>query len=203
MVSSPQPAASPYGMPPPPQPQIPEPFAPGQPQGPSHGMPYGPGAPQPIPHNGQFAQQGPAPAPGFRPGEPSSGAPPPFPNQSPAITPGYPQPGFPNDPARANGYGAKPAAPRNRIDPNQIPSPLFVQEADQAAHEGKPFSTYSRTMPPLASSRFCGVDEGNCNPRFMRLTTYHIPCTEELLTTSNLPMGAVIQPMADLAPDEV
>ncbi|KAJ1562869.1 COPII coat Sec23p-Sfb3p heterodimer component [Cladochytrium tenue] len=157
-----QPAASPYGMPQPPQPQIPEPFAPGQPQGLSNGMPYGPGAPQPVPQNG-----------------------------------------FPNDPARANGFGAKPAAPRNRIDPNQIPSPLFVQEADQAAHEGKPFSTYSRTMPPLASSRFCAVDEGNCNPRFMRLTTYHIPCTEELLTTSNLPMGAVIQPMADLAPDEV
>ncbi|KAI9342470.1 Sec23/Sec24 trunk domain-containing protein [Zopfochytrium polystomum] len=114
-----------------------------------------------------------------------------------APTAQYGNPGAPN----GQQFG-KPAAPRSRIDPNQIPSPLLVQEKDQLMHETNFFSTFSREMPPLASSRFSAVDEGNCNPRFMRLTTYQIPCTDELLTSSMLPLGAVIQPFADLAVTE-
>ncbi|TPX31423.1 hypothetical protein SmJEL517_g05252 [Synchytrium microbalum] len=92
--------------------------------------------------------------------------------------------------------------PRSRIDPNQIPSPIAVQEADQTHYDKEPYMTLSKTVPPLASSRFRAVDEGNCNPRFIRLTTCNFPTTNELLTTSELPLGMVVQPLADLAHDE-
>ncbi|KAF9141412.1 COPII coat Sec23p-Sfb3p heterodimer component [Mortierella sp. GBA39] len=94
-------------------------------------------------------------------------------------------------------------APRPRIDPDQIPSPVAVQEADQEEWDQKPFVTSVRTSPtPLASSDFMAIDGGNCNPRFFRMTTYNLPNTEDLLNTSQLPMGLVIQPLAQLRADE-
>jgi protein transport protein SEC24 len=52
-------------------------------------------------------------------------------------------------------------APRPRIDPDQIPSPVAVQEADQEEWDHKPFVTSLRTSPtPLASSDFMAIDGG-------------------------------------------
>ncbi|KAF9114504.1 COPII coat Sec23p-Sfb3p heterodimer component [Mortierella sp. AM989] len=92
---------------------------------------------------------------------------------------------------------------KSRIDPDQIPSPVAVQQADQEAWDDKPFVTSTRAhISPLASTDFMAIDHGNCNPRFFRMTTYNIPNTEELLNTSQLPMGLVIQPLAKLRADE-
>ncbi|KAI9340889.1 Sec23/Sec24 trunk domain-containing protein [Obelidium mucronatum] len=97
----------------------------------------------------------------------------------------------------------QPQPPKSKIDPNQIPSPLVVHDLDQSNYEDLVYSTSSRNVPPLAATRFRAADEGNCNPRFMRFTTYQVPCTEDVLTTSMLPLGAIVQPLADLAPDEM
>lgn len=43
---------------------------------------------------------------------------------------------------------------------------------------------------------------GNSNPRFIRSTLYCLPATEDGLKLSSLPLGLVIQPMADLADSE-
>ncbi|KAF9973898.1 COPII coat Sec23p-Sfb3p heterodimer component [Actinomortierella ambigua] len=95
------------------------------------------------------------------------------------------------------------AGNRPRLDPDQIPSPVAVQETDQAEWDEKPFITSSRTSAtPLASTDFMATDAGNCNPKFFRMTTYNIPSTEDLLNTSQLPMGLVIQPLAQLRADE-
>ncbi|KAF9142343.1 COPII coat Sec23p-Sfb3p heterodimer component [Mortierella sp. GBA39] len=90
-----------------------------------------------------------------------------------------------------------------KIDPDQIPSPVAVQENDQAQWDDTPFITSSKTLvTPLASSDFMAIDEGNCNPRFFRMTTYNVPNTEDLLSTAQLPMGLIIQPLAKLRADE-
>ncbi|KAK3818887.1 MAG: Sec23/Sec24 trunk domain-containing protein [Benniella sp.] len=105
-------------------------------------------------------------------------------------------------PYRPGGFSGQPAA-RPKIDPNNIPSPVAVQEADQEEWDQKPFVTSARTNTvPLASSDFLAVDGGNCNPRFFRMTTYNLPTTEDLLTTSQLPLGLIIQPLAQLRADE-
>lgn len=46
------------------------------------------------------------------------------------------------------------------------------------------------------------VDEGNCSPRFVRLTTYQMANEAELLDATKLCIGAVIQPLAALQPGE-
>ncbi|KAF9965867.1 hypothetical protein BGZ70_003912 [Mortierella alpina] len=55
---------------------------------------------------------------------------------------------------------------RPRIDPDQIPSPVAVQEADQQEWDDKSFITSLKTSTaPLASSDFHAIDGGNISKR--------------------------------------
>lgn len=91
---------------------------------------------------------------------------------------------------------------RSRIDPNQIPSPVHQQELDQAAFDEEPFATCGRGQPPLSTTDFVAIDQGNCNPRFLRLTTYSLPATDEMAAAAQLPLGLVVQPFAELKEEE-
>ncbi|KAI8324754.1 hypothetical protein GQ54DRAFT_295924 [Martensiomyces pterosporus] len=162
----------------------------------------------------------PAPAPGYpsasQPGYPSPAAPagpqpfvPGAPVPAPAPTTGGPY-------ARSGSMGQMPAVPgqqapaqqapydppRPRIDPNQMPSPIAVHAHDQEIHNEQPYNTSFKTNVPLACTDFTAIDEGNSNPRFVRMTMYNVPHTEELLKASHLPLGIVVQPLADLSPSE-
>ncbi|KAJ2684261.1 COPII coat Sec23p-Sfb3p heterodimer component [Coemansia sp. RSA 1285] len=107
--------------------------------------------------------------------------------------------GMPRQPmAQAGQY--EPQKPR--IDPNHMPSPNAVHAHDQETHASQPYSTALKTNVPLACTKFTAIDEGNSNPRSVRLTMYNIPHTEELLKASHLPLGMVVQPLADLDPAE-
>lgn len=43
---------------------------------------------------------------------------------------------------------------------------------------------------------------GNANPRFMRMTTYNLPHSDDLAHASQLPLGLVVQPFAQLREEE-
>jgi protein transport protein SEC24 len=43
---------------------------------------------------------------------------------------------------------------------------------------------------------------GNCSPRFVRSTIYHVPTKKSLFETSRLPLAVVVQPLADVGFDE-
>ena len=101
---------------------------------------------------------------------------------------GIPQP--PHNP------GTKLPGLRNRIDPEQIPSVVTVHEQDQATYDNEAYLTCGRGTVPLSTTQYTAIDQGSCTPRFMRLTTYNIPATDELAQTSHLPVGLVIQPFA-------
>uniref|UniRef100_A0A3Q3GPL1 SEC24 homolog C, COPII coat complex component n=1 Tax=Labrus bergylta TaxID=56723 RepID=A0A3Q3GPL1_9LABR len=118
--------------------------------------------------------------------------------------PGYagPYPGQPN-------YGAPapapaPAAPaQKRLDPDAIPSPIQVIEDDRAKST-EPFTTGVRGQaPPLVTTNFQVKDQGNASPRFIRCTAYNIPCTADMAKQSQVPLAAVIKPLATLPPDEI
>ena len=49
----------------------------------------------------------------------------------------------------------------SRIDPKQIPRPIYN-------HECVKYFTRSGACPPPANSSFSVIDEGNCSPRFLR-----------------------------------
>lgn len=96
--------------------------------------------------------------------------------------------------------GAKP-----RIDPNQIPSPVQIQVKDMAKYETPDayYGTCDLQEPlPLASTYFRSLDQGNCNPHFMRSTLQTVPATADLIRDTGLPFGLVLQPLAKLHPDD-
>ena len=89
--------------------------------------------------------------------------------------------------------------PKHRIDPKQIPR----AEVEKAGNPLVEFMTRSGSTPPTSLSTFKVVDEGNCSPRFIRLTTYQIAANEQLTDQTKLVVGAILQPLADLGTGEV
>uniref|UniRef100_A0AAX7VFB4 SEC24 homolog C, COPII coat complex component n=1 Tax=Astatotilapia calliptera TaxID=8154 RepID=A0AAX7VFB4_ASTCA len=177
----------------------PPPSAPGSPQMPptsmaqSNHLPPGPQGPAGPP--GPLQQ--PPSQPGMQTGYP--------PQQNGAFgqvrgpQPGYsgPYPGQPN-------YGAPAPAPpaQKRLDPDAIPSPIQVIEDDKAKTT-EPFTTGVRGQaPPLVTTNFQVQDQGNASPRFIRCTAYNMPCTADMAKQSQVPLAAVIKPLATLPPDE-
>ena len=100
------------------------------------------------------------------------------------------------------GIGAPGAGPRPKIDPDQIPAPVDAQYADQQFFNHEFFGTCSREGLPLSTTNFAAMDQGNCSPKFMRLTTYCVPTTDEIAATSKLPIALTVQPFAQLRADE-
>ncbi|XP_061763464.1 protein transport protein Sec24C isoform X1 [Nerophis ophidion] len=184
----------------------------------SNHLPPGPPGPP-----GPLQQQHPPPQPGMPGGYP--------PQQNGAFGQVRgPQPGYPGPyPAQTN-YGAPAPAPapagghkrldpdtipspqasdmpavqksRHRIDPDAIPSPIQVIEDDKAKSK-EPFTTGVRGQaPPLVTTNFQVQDQGNASPRFFRCTAYNMPCTADMAKQSQVPLAAVIKPLAVLPPDE-
>uniref|UniRef100_A0AAR2KMK5 SEC24 homolog C, COPII coat complex component n=1 Tax=Pygocentrus nattereri TaxID=42514 RepID=A0AAR2KMK5_PYGNA len=73
----------------------------------------------------------------------------------------------------------------------------------QANKGSEPFVTGVRGQaPPLVTTNFHVKDQGNASPRFIRCTAYNIPCTSDMAKQSQVPLAAVIKPLATLPPDE-
>lgn len=115
------------------------------------------------------------------------------------IQPGVPGPQTPgvgpiNQPPHT--AGQRFPGPRTKIDPDQIPSPVEAMDNDQAFFDKEWFETCGRGGLPLSTTEFVSVDQGNCSPKHMRLTTYSMPASDELAATSQLPLAIIVQPFA-------
>uniref|UniRef100_A0A8C7E4G3 Protein transport protein Sec24C n=1 Tax=Naja naja TaxID=35670 RepID=A0A8C7E4G3_NAJNA len=107
-------------------------------------------------------------------------------------------------PGPAN-YGSQPAAPPlpKRLDPDSIPSPIQVIEDDRNNRGSEPFITGGRgQVPPLVTTNFLVKDQGNASPRYIRCTSYNVPCTSDMAKQSQVPLAAVIKPLAALPAEE-
>nr|XP_031316946.1 protein transport protein Sec24C isoform X1 [Camelus dromedarius]XP_031316947.1 protein transport protein Sec24C isoform X1 [Camelus dromedarius]XP_031316948.1 protein transport protein Sec24C isoform X1 [Camelus dromedarius] len=92
---------------------------------------------------------------------------------------------------------------RHRIDPDAIPSPIQVIEDDRNNRGSEPFITGVRgQVPPLVTTNFLVKDQGNASPRYIRCTSYNIPCTSDMAKQAQVPLAAVIKPLARLPPEE-
>ncbi|XP_066549901.1 protein transport protein Sec24C isoform X1 [Amia ocellicauda] len=211
---------SPFHSAPPPSgsfpPQVGAPRPPGI-QGPMH--PRQPLSGPPMTQANHIATgPGQPPMPGMPLGPPTAGM------QGPPMQPGLqgyqpqqngafgqmrgPQPGYAGSyPAQQN-FGAQPAPPagqpQKRLDPDSIPSPIQVIEDDKANRSNEPFTTGVRGQaPPLVTTDFHVKDQGNASPRFIRCTAYNMPCTSDMAKQSQVPLAAVIKPLAVLPRDEM
>jgi len=81
----------------------------------------------------------------------------------------------------------------NRIDPSQIPRP-------DAGRRAEKWSTRANVgqCPPSATSAYIVEDDGNCSPRYMRLTLSQIINTSDMLSSSGIPFAVIAQPLAEV-----
>ncbi|XP_070847397.1 protein transport protein Sec24C isoform X1 [Chaetodon trifascialis] len=181
----------------------PGPQGPPGPPGPLQQPPAQPGMQGGYPpqQNGAFGQvRGPQPGyAGPYPAQPNYGAPPPAPAPAPPAQKRLDPDAIPSPQASDMPAVQK---SRHRIDPDAIPSPIQVIEDDKAKTT-EPFTTGVRGQaPPLVTTNFQVKDQGNASPRFVRCTAYNMPCTADMAKQSQVPLAAVIKPLATLPPDE-
>ncbi|XP_061524944.1 protein transport protein Sec24D [Phycodurus eques] len=182
-------AQQPFRAPPPPaaaQPLMQPKMAP--PASACMGRPF-PG-PAPPTGPGGFHQPGPGPA-----------GPLGYPQQAGQFMGGHmagPQPGgFPA------GLGPQAGPPQKKLDLDSIPSTTQVIGDDQARHGGQVFGTNIRgQVPPLVTTNFTVQDQGHASPRFIRCTTYSLPCTADLAKQCQVPLACIIKPFARLPKNE-
>lgn len=112
-----------------------------------------------------------------------------------------PQPGMPG--GFLSGPSQLSGPPQKKLDLDSIPSTIQVIENDQQRFEGQIYTTNIRgQVPPLVTSQFTVQDQGNASPRFMRCTTYSLPCTADLAKQCQVPLAAIIKPLATLPKNE-
>ena len=125
--------------------------------------------------------------PGMGPGMP----------QQPGMGPGMGQgmnPGYMNN-------GGQQA--RKGLDPDSMPNPIQVMADDRANHPTGQFVTNERgKVPPLVTTPFTTVDQGNSGPGLMRATMYSVPDSPDMKKQTSVPLGLVMSPLAEPKPGE-
>ncbi|XP_034020581.1 protein transport protein Sec24D [Thalassophryne amazonica] len=205
-MHSPPAAKQPFQTPPPPTMSHPQ-------------MPPGPQSPH-MSHQMSPPQSPPGSMPMAAPpmagmGQPFPGSPPVGGFQQPG--PGLSSPpGFPQQAGQFDGHmsgpqlgmpgtlpGALSGPPQKKLDNDSIPSVTQVIEDDQINKGGQVFTTNLRgQVPPLVTTEFTVEDQGNASPRFIRCTTYSFPCTADLAKQCQVPLAAIIKPLACLPKNE-
>lgn len=73
---------------------------------------------------------------------------------------------------------------------------------DQLRYLNTSVETSTLSVPPLPTTAYYCADQGSSDPRLMSVSMYNIPATEQLRSATKLPLGATIQPFADLIPED-
>uniref|UniRef100_A0A665XGF5 SEC24 homolog D, COPII coat complex component n=1 Tax=Echeneis naucrates TaxID=173247 RepID=A0A665XGF5_ECHNA len=223
--TAPPPAMGQPQMPPGPQsPLMPQQMSPpmSPPQSPAVNMSMG-GPPMGGPPMAGPPMAGPPMAGPPMAGQPMGGMGRPFPGPTPPGPGGFQQPGpgafggpiAGPQPCMPGAFPGAPAAlagpPQKKLDPDAIPSiqrliyskKTQVIEDDRAQRGGQVFSTNLRgQVPPLVTTDFTAQDQGNASPRFIRCTTYSLPCTADLAKQCQVPLASIIKPFASLPKNE-
>jgi protein transport protein SEC24 len=119
-------------------------------------------------------------------------------NANPNFTPN--QPASTAEHAARGGTGV---STQGRVDPEQIPSVPRSRDVPAKYYLDNLFPTMEQNLvPPPAAIPFASIDQGNSSPRFVRLTMTHIPSSAEALSSTGLPLGLVLQPLAPLQEGE-
>ncbi len=174
-----------------------------QPAGPHfNSSPYGPNVFNPIPASHELS-------PGYN-GHPYAGQQiTPTMNQFPAqsgsqFSPGIqalsPGIGGPSDTITTPSGTRVPA--QGNVNPEQIPSIPKARDLAAEYYLDHIYPTMEQHLPPQGAIAYVTHDQGNTSPKYARLTINSIPSTSEALSSTALPLGLVLQPLAPLQEGE-
>lgn len=97
---------------------------------------------------------------------------------------------------------AGPVQAQSKVDPSQIPSIPRARDVAAEYYLTHVYPTMERHLPPPSTIAFTAHDQGNSSPKYARLTLNSVPATADLLQSTALPLGMVLQPLAALDPGE-
>ncbi|KAJ6187879.1 hypothetical protein N7519_002787 [Penicillium mononematosum] len=103
-------------------------------------------------------------------------------------------------PGIQSGAGSVPTS--GRIDPEHIPSIPRSRDLPAQYYFNHVYPTMDQHLPPPAAIPFVAQDQGNSSPKYARLTLNNIPSASDFLTSTGLPLGMILQPLAPLDPGE-
>lgn len=92
---------------------------------------------------------------------------------------------------------------QGRVDPEQIPSIPRARDGATQYYLDHLYPTMEQHLPPPGAVPFVAVDQGNSSPKFARLTLNNIPSSSDSLSSTGLPLGLVLQPLAPLQAGEM
>lgn len=127
------------------------------------------------------------------------------PNFTQPQNPTYPNHPGGNYPSAGNFSGGIPHSggapePQQALTEHQrierLPSPPGLIP-NQDTSETPIYNTKTMPIPPTAASDFIAIDQGVCSPRYIRSSVYSMPNSPELAKQSCLPIGLILQPLAD------
>lgn len=113
-----------------------------------------------------------------------------------AQQPANPVPGMTSQP------GGSMVPTQGKVDPEQIPSIPRSRDIPAQYYFNHIYPTMERHTPPPAAVPFVAHDQGNSSPKYARLTLNNIPSTSDFLSSTALPLGMILQPLARLDPGE-
>ena len=128
------------------------------------------------------------------------------PSTSQFLTPGLAQTSRPVSPSISPAPSLPPQAAgppsQGRVDPEQIPSIPRSRDVPAGYYFNHVYPTMEHHLPPPAAIPFVAYDQGNSSPKFARLTLNNIASTADFLSSTALPLGLILQPLARLDPGE-
>ncbi|KAF0305315.1 Protein transport protein Sec24D [Amphibalanus amphitrite] len=128
----------------------------------------------------------------------SNGAPSPG---GPSLQQRYPTASLPGGTPRAPvGPGASPQPPTRPPLPGQ--PGIQVMADDQANRSGQFVTNLKGQVPPLTTTQFTVLDQGNASPRLIRSSVYNVPVSPDMLKQTNIPLALSIAPLAELPDGE-
>lgn len=86
-----------------------------------------------------------------------------------------------------------------QIDTDKIPRPDTNHES---SYDPKNYVTSSLANPPPSYTNYITTDDGNAGPRYIRSSYYKFPTEDGLANNTQVPLGLIIQPLADPSADE-
>jgi protein transport protein SEC24 len=92
--------------------------------------------------------------------------------------------------------GADSVPTQGKIDPEQIPSVPRSRDVPSQYYRNHVYPTMERHLPPPAAIPLVVSDQGNSSPKYARLTLNNIPSTSDFLQSTGLPLGMILQPLA-------